>query len=256
MGTFIIAEISNHHVGSVDRARELILAAKEAGADAVKAQAFGPGDITTGMMPEAFYAKSAMSTEDYLGLIDFGKSIGIPVFYSFFGKNQEMWAALRGAMPYLKLSASQTHGIAPLGEAGFAGFEVANCFASANGPIGHKLQHIQIGYATGYLEAPRMEKFDAICKEQGRRAIGYSDHALGLSGVQLVASMRELTWIEKHFFLEPVVYEGIKYRDSIHGIGPQQFTQLVRIVREQDRKAERRNNEKRANPYSKRKVKK
>src|SRR5436190_1189577 len=43
---FIIAEISANHNQNINRAKEIILAAKEAGADAVKLQTYTPSTIT------------------------------------------------------------------------------------------------------------------------------------------------------------------------------------------------------------------
>jgi len=43
---FIIAEISANHGGSIQRAKETILAAKSSGADAVKIQTYTPDTMT------------------------------------------------------------------------------------------------------------------------------------------------------------------------------------------------------------------
>ena len=44
--TYIIAEMSANHAGSIDRAKEIIYAAKEAGADCVKIQTYTPDTMT------------------------------------------------------------------------------------------------------------------------------------------------------------------------------------------------------------------
>lgn len=55
--TFIIAEISANHLQSFDRAVEIIKAAKEAGADAVKLQTYTPDTITIDCDNEYFQIK-------------------------------------------------------------------------------------------------------------------------------------------------------------------------------------------------------
>lgn len=44
--TFVVAELSSNHAGSLDRAKALVRAAAEAGADAVKLQTYRPEDLT------------------------------------------------------------------------------------------------------------------------------------------------------------------------------------------------------------------
>ncbi len=50
---FIVAELSCNHEGSLNQARELIHAAKEAGADAVKIQVYRADDMTLNQGPIA-----------------------------------------------------------------------------------------------------------------------------------------------------------------------------------------------------------
>jgi len=57
---FIIAEISANHLGSLDRAFDLIEAAKHAGADAVKFQAYHPDTITVECSDPAFVISDPM----------------------------------------------------------------------------------------------------------------------------------------------------------------------------------------------------
>ena len=44
--TYIIAEMSANHAGDIERAKEIIHAAKEAGADCIKIQTYTPDTIT------------------------------------------------------------------------------------------------------------------------------------------------------------------------------------------------------------------
>ena len=57
---YIIAEMSANHAGSLDRAIEIIHAAKEAGADCLKIQTYTPDTITIDCDNEYFQVNSGL----------------------------------------------------------------------------------------------------------------------------------------------------------------------------------------------------
>lgn len=97
--TRFVAEISNNHNGSDVRARQLIWAAKDAGADFVKFQAYRPSELVAlrgdgaapepwgslGWTMERLYAKAQTPLEWFPLLVQSCKDAGIPWFSSVFG---------------------------------------------------------------------------------------------------------------------------------------------------------------------------
>ncbi len=80
--TFIIAEIGNNHEGSLSRAKQLILAAKKCGVDAVKFQTYIPNLIVSPFETERFkkLKKFQLSLESFKKLAVFAKKNKILFF--------------------------------------------------------------------------------------------------------------------------------------------------------------------------------
>jgi pseudaminic acid synthase len=96
---YIIAELSANHNGEIERAKQLILLARQAGADAVKLQTYRADTITLDASTEDFmirgglwdgknlyqlYQQAQMPWDWHLPLFDFAKSVGITIFSSPF----------------------------------------------------------------------------------------------------------------------------------------------------------------------------
>ena len=96
---YLIAEISGNHDNEIDRAKKLILAAKENGFDAVKIQYFTANDMTLDISEGDFIVKSGLwkdrslfelyeqgaTPKEWLpNLFDYAKEIGITLFSSVF----------------------------------------------------------------------------------------------------------------------------------------------------------------------------
>lgn len=100
---YIVAEMSGNHGGSIENAKEIILAAKEAGANAVKLQTYRPDTITMDSNKKDFvipsgnpwsshttlyelYSKAYTPWEWHQPLFKYAKKIGIDIFSSPFDK--------------------------------------------------------------------------------------------------------------------------------------------------------------------------
>lgn len=98
---YLIAEMSNNHLGSVARAKQIILAAKRAGADAVKIQTYDADALTMDSVNPDFmihtplwagktyyqlYKEIALPLEQTSILFAYAREIGITLFSSPFDK--------------------------------------------------------------------------------------------------------------------------------------------------------------------------
>ena len=99
--TLIIAEIGVNHDGQFKKAKKLIDAAKNAGADIVKFQIFNTADLTTKKTPKANYQqklkfksqndmlkKLELSDNDFIKLSEYSRKLGIEFCASFFNSNK------------------------------------------------------------------------------------------------------------------------------------------------------------------------
>ena len=64
--TYIIAEMSANHAGSLERAKEIIHAAKEAGADCIKIQTYTPDTMTIDCNNEYFHINNGLWAKESL----------------------------------------------------------------------------------------------------------------------------------------------------------------------------------------------
>ena len=86
--TKIIAEIGWNHIGNLNLAKKMILAAKKSGADLVKIQTFSEKRLVPGpwimMVRRELYKKASLSLHDHIILNRFAKKNKIVFFSSVF----------------------------------------------------------------------------------------------------------------------------------------------------------------------------
>src|SRR3990167_6920098 len=100
----IIAAVDNNHFGCMYRAKELIAAAHESGADLIKMQAFHPQDMRSGSMPLEFYAQCAFSVDQCLELIEYARRIRNDLFFSILSRG---FLDVRRAQTWISISGEQ-----------------------------------------------------------------------------------------------------------------------------------------------------
>lgn len=224
--TLIIAEAGVNHNGSIECAKEMIVAAKESGADIVKFQTFNPDSLVSKFAPMAEYQKKntgkdelqknmlsklALTNEEFIELASYSKQIGICFLSTpfdiesihFLNTLQDMWKIPSGEItnfPYLveiaktKKKVILSTGMSDLDEIGEA-IQVLKKYGTNN---------ITILHCTTEYPAPLNEinlEVMNLLKDKFGYPVGYSDHTEGIE-VALAAVAMGATVIEKHFTLD------------------------------------------------------
>ncbi|AEV70516.1 pseudaminic acid synthase [Acetivibrio clariflavus] len=249
---YIIAEMSANHAGSIDRAIEIIHAAKECGADCIKIQTYTPDTMTIDSDKEYFRINAGTwKGENYYGLYkkaftpwewqgrlkEEAEKIGIDFLSTPFDKTAVDFLEDLGLkfykissfelidIPLLRYVASKGKPI--ILSTGLATFEeieeaVKTIFSEGN----EKLCLLKCSSA--YPAVPDDMNLMTIkyLEESFGVPVGLSDHSMGsISAVTAVALGAKI--IEKHFCIS----REIENPDSSFSMEPQEFKKMVEEIR-------------------------
>ncbi len=238
-----IAEISCNHNGSLIQAKELIHAAKEVGADAVKIQTYIAEDMTLdiGIKIDGgpwhgrdifdLYSKTQTDYEWLPELFDCAKYINIPLFSSVFDKESiSILESLK--CPVYKIASFENNDTELIKSVvatkkpilistGMASVQDINRIVEIVDPENTVLMHCVSSYPPNQGEM-NLWKLKFL---QGFYPItvGFSDHTIGHS-VAIKAVVLGAKVIEKHFMLE----RKYKTEDSEFSCAPAEFGYLKR----------------------------
>lgn len=245
---YIIAEISANHNGNIERAKQSILAAKQAGASAVKIQTYTPDTMTIDSENEDFkitqglwkgytlyqlYGEAYTPFEWHESLFAYAKQIGITLFSSPFDETAvDLLSALEA--PAFKVASFELvdipliRYIARLGKpmlmsTGMASFdEIAEAVEAARsgGCKEIALFHCISSYPAPLAQADLRSIISL--QDKFKIQVGLSDHTLGTIA-SVVATSLGASLIEKHF----TISRADKGPDSEFSIEPDELTELV-----------------------------
>ena len=250
---YVIAEVSANHNGSIQRAKDTILAAKNAGVDAVKIQTYTPDTMTIDVENTDFYIKEGLwknrSLYDLYGeaytpyewheeLFKFSNDIGVTLFSSPFDESAvDLLVSLNVPafkvasfevvdLPLIKYIASKKKPI--LMSTGMASLEeIGNAVESAKS-AGN--QDLALFHCISSYPAPISESnlnLITILRKEFSIQVGLSDHTIG-NLASVVATSLGASMIEKHFTLNRS--EGGV--DSSFSLEPKEMELLVKQTRE------------------------
>ena len=253
-GTFIIAELSANHGGSIEIAKQTINAAKEIGANAIKLQTYTADTITLNCDKDDFiikggtlwdnkklydlYKEAYLPWEWHQELFDCAREIGIDIFSSPFDKTAVDFLEQFNPSAYkiasfeitdyelIRYTASKmkpmiiSTGIATIDEIQDA---VDICRNEGNDNI------ILLKCTSSYpapLEEANLKTIPNLAETFGVIS-GFSDHTLG-STAPIVAVTLGAKVIEKHFILD----KSIGGADADFSMDKKEFAEMIKAIRD------------------------
>lgn len=254
--TYVIAEMSANHAGDINRAKEIIHAAKEAGADCIKIQTYTPDTLTIDCDNKYFhisdgtwngenlyklYEKAYTPWEWQQELFNEAKKCGIDFFSTPFDKTAVDFLEKLGVgfykiasfeivdIPLIEYVASKGKPI--IMSTGMATLtEIDEAVTTVRKYGNNNLVLLRCASAYPAITDQMNLKTMKNMGETFGVPYGLSDHSLGgvgaVTAVALGASV-----IEKHFCLD----RSIENPDSSFSMNPQEFKQMVCDIRQAEK---------------------
>jgi len=245
---FVIAEAGVNHDGDLDRALQLVDAAADAGADAVKFQTFAADRLVTRDAPQAEYQvrgigrrtsqyemlrRLELSRDDHARLVDHCRVRGIPFLSSPF---DEVSADLLEAfdVPAFKIGSGELTNLPLLRHvARKARPMIVSTGMASLGEVAAAVQAIRddgdpplvlLHCVSGYPALPEDVNLRAMAtmRREFGVPVGYSDHTRGLD-ISLAAVALGACLVEKHFTLD----RSLMGPDHQVSIEPAELAQLT-----------------------------
>ncbi|MBN4080848.1 N-acetylneuraminate synthase family protein [Caldithrix abyssi] len=243
----IVAEIGLNHNGDIEMAKELILKAKQSGADIAKFQTYTIDSRVSQSAKGAKYADKTLSMEettwemfkrlqlskeDHDVLFEYAKEVGIPIFSTPFDETSVDQLIELGVetfkvasfdlvnIPFLKYVASKKKPIIlSTGMSSLALIEDALNAILSEGNNNVILLHCVSSYPASHIDA-NLKAIHTL-KSAFNIPVGYSDHTVG-NLIPNIAMALGAKVIEKHFTLDTAL-EG---PDHVLSLDPEGMAQL------------------------------
>ncbi|MDI9817744.1 MULTISPECIES: N-acetylneuraminate synthase [unclassified Legionella] len=256
MSCFIIAEAGVNHNGDINLAKELIHAAKETGANAVKFQTFKADSLVNKTAEQAQYQKRnsvhstqydmlkalEISEDDHCILVELADSLGIEFMSTAFDEESVDFLISLGVrrlkipsgeitnLPFLEYLAKtslpliMSTGMSDLREVK-AAVDTIQPFYGAELKNKLTLLHCTSNYPAAYRDV-NLKAMQTLANEFSL-PVGYSDHTLGIL-VPLMATAMGAKIIEKHFTLD----QSLPGPDHAASMVPEEFLKMVKEIRD------------------------
>lgn len=249
---YIIAEMSANHAGSIERAKEIIRAAKEAGADCVKIQTYTPDTLTIDCSNEYFaitegtwagenlyglYGKAYTPLEWQAELYEEAKRIGIDFFSTPFDNETADFLEEMG-MQFYKIASFEMIDLDFLRHV--AAKQKPMIVSTGMATLAEIKEAVEAIYETGNRQLALLKcssAYPAVSEQMHLSTIremqeifqipiGLSDHSMGSLGAVAAVSLGA-NIIEKHFCLN----REIENPDASFSMTAEEFKKMVEEIR-------------------------
>lgn len=250
--TYIIAEMSANHAGSISRAKEIIHAAKEAGADCIKIQTYTPDTMTIDCDNKYFqitegtwngenlyklYQKAYTPWEWQAELKEEAERVGIDFLSTPFDKTSVDFLENLGVdsykiasfelvdIPLIEYIASKAKPIIMSTGMGSLG-EIEDAVNAIRRQGNNQIALLKCSSAYPAIPDDMNLKTMVNMSETFNVPVGLSDHSMGLLGAVTAVAMGAHI-IEKHFCLS----REIENPDASFSMTPSEFKDMVSNIR-------------------------
>ena len=242
--TYIIAEMSANHAGSLLRAKEIICVAKEAGADCIKIQTYTPDTMTINCKNSYFqiasgtwknenlyqlYGKANTPWEWHKELKQEAERIGIDFFSTPFDKTAVDFLEELG-VEFYKIASFELVDIPLIEYVASKGKPILLSVDAIHRQGNQQFALLRCASAypaiTDQMNLRTMQNMEEIFQVP----VGLSDHSMGSVGA-ITAVALGAKIIEKHFCLD----REIKNPDASFSMNPTEFRQMVLDIRQAEK---------------------
>jgi N,N'-diacetyllegionaminate synthase len=229
----VIAEVGVNHCGELSKARELIVAAHKAGADAVKFQTFDAEMLEPPGPRRDMLKQLQLSVSDHYTLRDDAGSYGLEFISTPFDVDSLQFLVEQLGVGTLKISSGDIDNFELLDAAGETDCDVIlSTGLSTLVTIRKALEYVPdatLLHCTSAYPAPiqdaNLRAMDTMRREFGRK-VGLSDHTPGyVAPIMAVAMGAEV--IEKHITLS----RSLPGPDHLASLEPHEFREMATAVR-------------------------
>lgn len=255
-GTYIIAEMSANHAGSLENAKKIIHAAKEAGADCIKIQTYTPDTLTIDCDNEYFqikagtwekenlyrlYSKAYTPWEWHVELKKEAEAVGIDFFSTPFDNSSVDFLEDIG-VEFYKIASFEMIDIPLIEYVASKGKPmIMSTGMSSLAEIDEAVQAVRRMGNEQLALLRCASAYPAITDEMNLRTmqnmaevfnvpVGLSDHSMGSVGAVTAVALGAKI-IEKHFCLD----REIENPDASFSMNPKEFEEMVSDIRQAER---------------------